>query len=93
MSNPFESVIRVTILGLFETFVCGHEGSHYTRHITHITKAGKEKAHKRCVVFFIWAGCDKPELRYLHYYLKKKNLINFNCKKQKATEYQRFKLD
>lgn len=53
MSNPFESVIRVTILGLFETFVCGHEGSHYTRHITHITKAGKEKAHKRCVVFFI----------------------------------------
>lgn len=54
--NPVESVIRVTLLGLFDTFVCGCEGSHYSSHVAHITEAA--------VLFFIWAGSEKPDCCY-----------------------------
>lgn len=61
-SNPVESVIRVTLLGLFDTFVCGCEGSHYSSRITHMAKAAvlysyslfeQEVTNQICVLLFV----------------------------------------
>lgn len=58
-------VIRVTILGLFESFVCGHEGSDYSSHITHMTwvwhksRRGKSPSDVCCVLYVSmlrWTG-------------------------------------
>lgn len=65
-------MIRVTILGLFETFVCGHKGSHYTSHITHITEcditAGEQKPIIGVLYYLFLAGCDIVEL-YVDFFL------------------------